>query len=142
MIRFSSHEINFTLRGKAKIRAWIIAEVLKQKKSSVDLDYIFCSDEKLLGVNKEFLNHHYYTDIITFDYCPNSGKSIAGEMWISIDRVLENTANYAVPFEEELRRVMIHGVFHLLGYGDKSEEESKKMRQLEDTALKRFNYIQ
>jgi len=138
MIRFSSHEIHFILKEKAKIRYWVKTECAAIGKEHLNLDFIFCTDLKLLEINKAFLRHHYFTDIITFDYTPPKRNIIAGEMWISIDRVLENAAKYNVDFQNELLRVMIHGVFHLLGFGDKTNEEASKMRHLENQALRNY----
>lgn len=97
-----------------------------------EINLIFCSDEYLLSMNREHLNHDYYTDIITFDYYE---EEITGDLFISVDRVLENANKHKVEFINELHRVVAHGVFHLLGYGDKSEEEEIKMRELENNAL-------
>jgi rRNA maturation RNase YbeY len=98
-----------------------------------DLNYIFCSDEHLLKINQDFLQHDTYTDIITFDYVV--AKLISGDIYISTERVQENADELEQSFDRELRRVMIHGLLHLIGYGDKTEEEKKEMRMAEDKAL-------
>jgi rRNA maturation RNase YbeY len=97
------------------------------------LSFVFCSDDHLLKVNQQFLQHDYFTDIITFDY--TEGDRVSGDLMISIDRVKDNAIALNIPFEIELRRVMIHGVLHLLGFKDKSPKESEKMRLLEADAL-------
>lgn len=98
-----------------------------------DISIIFCSDAYLLEINKQYLNHNYYTDIVTFDYGENS--VISGDLFISVDRIIENAENFNVTFKEELFRVVFHGVLHLVGYNDKSAEEQKEMRQKEDFYL-------
>jgi rRNA maturation RNase YbeY len=112
---------------------WLSRIVEVHEKEIGDLQYYFVSDEDLLSMNQDVLEHDYYTDIITFDAC--QGDLVNGEAYISIDRVLDNaTLNNASPIEE-LSRVLAHGLLHLLGYGDKSEKESKEMRLKEDWAL-------
>ncbi|MFD2100175.1 rRNA maturation RNase YbeY [Flagellimonas iocasae] len=101
------------------------------------LDYVFCTDEFLLELNKEYLNHDTFTDIITFDY--SSGSTISGDIFISTERVSENAMTYGAPFENELLRVMSHGVLHLMGYGDKSDSETKVMRNKEEEKIKMFH---
>ena len=98
-----------------------------------DVSLIFCSDKYLLDMNCKHLNHDYYTDIITFDY--TTEEAVSGDLFISIDRVLENASDLSVDFRTELNRVVVHGVLHLLGFGDKHPEEAKRMRKLEDQAL-------
>ena len=96
-------------------------------------DIIFTSDEKLLEINKEFLAHDYYTDIITFDYC--EGKIVSGEIYISIERVKENAVKYEVTLKKEIKRIVFHGFLHLCGYNDENEKERELMRQMEDMYL-------
>ena len=98
-----------------------------------DVSLIFCSDKYLLDMNRKHLNHDYYTDIITFDY--TTEEAVSGDLFISIDRVLENASDLSMDFRTELNRVVVHGVLHLLGFGDKYPEEAKRMRKLEDQAL-------
>ena len=100
------------------------------------LSFVFCTDEYLLEVNKKFLNHDYYTDIITFDY--NESDTVSGDLIISIDRVKENALIHQCTFHLELYRVIIHGVLHLLGFSDKTEIQKKKMRELEDLCLAQY----
>jgi probable rRNA maturation factor len=112
---------------------WLSQVCKKEGKVLVELSIIFCSDDYLLEVNKEYLSHDYYTDIITFDYC--EGDRVSGDLFVSIDRVRDNANAYNVEFKHELFRVVVHGLLHLLGYKDKSEEEKFKMRELEDGYL-------
>ncbi len=107
--------------------------ILKEQKIKGDITFVFCSDDYLLKLNKDYLQHDYFTDIITFDYCEKN--IISGDIFISIDRIKENARQYNVTFENELQRVMIHGVLHLVGYKDKSEEEKKIMREKENFYL-------
>ena len=132
-ISFHIAEINFTLKDKNKIRLWIEELITKEKKEVGEIGYILCSDEYLLQMNKEHLDHDYYTDIITFDYCEN--KTISGDLFISIDRTKENAKEFGTSHKNELHRVMAHGVLHLLGYKDKSAKDAKKMREMEDYSL-------
>ena len=101
------------------------------------IDYIFCSDEYLLQLNQEYLNHDTFTDIITFDY--TSGKTVSGDIFISTDRVEENATKFGVDVWNELRRVMSHGILHLAGYGDKGGDEAKLMRKKEEEKIKMFH---
>lgn len=132
-ISFSNADIKFTLKNKKNISAWIIETIEKEKKICGQIAYVFCSDDFLLDLNQRFLNHNTYTDIITFDY--SEGKTLNGEMYISIDRVKENAQKFEVDFEKELLRVIIHGALHLAGYKDKTNEQKEKMRKKEDAAL-------
>lgn len=113
--------------------AWIEKVITSHHRQLGDLTYIFCSDEKILEVNNQYLQHDYYTDIITFDYCEDN--IISGDMFISLDTVKSNSAQYDTNYDEELLRVIIHGVLHLCGFGDKTEDEEKEMRELENNAL-------
>ena len=115
-----------------------ISRILKSEGFQIgQLDYVFCSDEFLLTLKKEYLNHDTFTDIITFDY--SSGKTISGDIFISSERVIENAETYGVPFENELLRVMGHGVLHLMGYGDKTDSEKQLMRIKEEEKIKMFH---
>ncbi|MBR6843652.1 MAG: rRNA maturation RNase YbeY [Bacteroidales bacterium] len=132
-IRFSSQSGNFELAESQKVRQWV-AEVIRRRGMAVgNINYLFCDDEYLLEVNQQYLQHDTYTDIITFDYV--AGTLVSGDIVISVDRVGENAGKFGVPFEQELHRVVIHGVLHLLGQGDKSESEAAEMRRLEEAAL-------
>lgn len=133
-IRFSSQSGDFELREPEKVRRWI-AEVIGRRGMSVgNVSYLFCDDEYLLGINRQYLQHDTYTDIITFDYV--AGGLVSGDIMISTERVGENAATFGVAFEHELHRVIIHGVLHLLGQGDKTDEEAAAMRRQEEEALR------
>jgi probable rRNA maturation factor len=130
---------SFRIKNKKKITDWILLIAFLEKKEIEKVDFVFCDDEYLLLLNKHFLSHVTLTDIITFDY--SEKKIITAEIYISVERVNENKTNFKVSFEEELHRVMIHGVLHCLGYGDKSEAEKKIMRREETKCLKLLNEI-
>tara|TARA_B110000438_G_scaffold240737_1_gene239542 strand:- start:1698 stop:2108 length:411 start_codon:yes stop_codon:yes gene_type:complete len=132
MINFTSNT-NFQLRHKTVLKSWIKEVVGKEGKKMKDLSFIFCDDMELLNKNSKYLNHDTLTDILTFDYSENN--NISGDIYISIDRVKENAKTYKVTFENELDRVMIHGILHLLGYKDKSKKDQKAMREKEDFYL-------
>lgn len=134
MIEFCSQNA-FELKDSANRRDWILSIAAGEGKSIHELQYVFCTDDFLHKLNIDFLSHDTLTDIITFDY--TSGDIIAGEIYISIDRVTDNAKDLNVPFEKELDRVLIHGVLHLCGYLDKSEDEKNLMRAKEDYCLER-----
>ena len=128
-IRFDSFQTRFKLSNPKKTSAWIERVVKSEKAAIGSLSYIFCTDRYLLGINQEYLDHDTLTDIITFDYTESS-KSLDGEIYISVQRVRENAKLLGVDFETELRRVIIHGVLHLLGYKDKSTKDKKVMTMI------------
>ena len=132
-IHFFTEEINFSLHNPAKIKKWIKAVIKAENHSLESLNYIFCCDEYLLVKNIEYLNHNTYTDIITFDN--SEGDALEADIFISIERVKENADNLNISFKDELDRVLIHGVLHLLGYGDKGTTQKKLMREKEDSYL-------
>lgn len=132
-IAFQSVDIPFVLKQKTLLRDWINTCIHKEKKTPGVLSFNFCSDKHLLSVNREFLDHDYYTDIITFNL--NDGEEISGDIYISIDRVKENARSVESTFHVELLRVMIHGVLHLCGYNDKTKKEIATMRKKEDECL-------
>jgi probable rRNA maturation factor len=134
MITFQNQSISFKLKEKARLKSWIKAVTETEKHVLGDINYIFCSDDELLEINVQHLNHNTYTDIITFDY--TEGKKINSDIFISVDRVEENAKKFKVPFEEELHRVMIHGILHLCGYKDKTKTDAELMRKKENGALK------
>lgn len=136
-IRFASQNIDFELLQAEKVKKWVSQVVQLRGKRVGNISYLFCDDEHLLGVNQQFLNHDTYTDIITFDYVV--ADLISGDIMISVDRVGENAEKFGVPFEQELHRVVIHGVLHLLGQGDKSDTEAAEMRRQEEEALALWN---
>lgn len=127
----------FVIHNKPDYADWINRVIISEGFSVGQIDYIFCSDEYLLELNKEYLNHDTFTDIITFDY--TDGKIISGDIFISTDRVEDNARKFDVEFLNELRRVMSHGVLHLAGFGDKSKEEKKTMREKEEEKIKMFH---
>lgn len=132
-IRFASQNIDFEFPMPQQVRQWV-AEVVRRRGKQVGIiSYLFCDDDHILEVNRQFLDHDTYTDIITFDYV--AADLISGDILISIDRVGENALSFGVPFEQELHRVLIHGVLHLLGQGDKSPDEAAEMRRQEADAL-------
>lgn len=133
-ILFFSEEISFTLANEGPVRNWLISVATQEGYRIDNLSYIFCPDEYLLKINQEYLDHDYYTDIITFDHS-ETANSLSGDIFISIDRVRENASTFAHSFDQELMRVMVHGLLHLIGYGDKTEDEEKVMRQKEDACL-------
>ena len=118
------------------MKNWIQEVIRLNNHQTGHLSFVFCTDDYLLEVNKKFLNHDYYTDIITFDY--NESNRVSGDFIISIDRVKDNALMHQCSFQLELYRVIIHGVLHLLGFSDKTEIQKKKMRELEDLCLAQY----
>jgi len=138
MIDFYS-ETDFELQNSENISQWISQIIQKEECEEGEVSYIFCNDEYLLKLNKEFLNHDTLTDIISFD---NSlGKQINGDIYISVERVKENSETYTTKFENELHRVIIHGILHYCGYKDKTEEDAKTMRIKEEEALSLRSFL-
>jgi probable rRNA maturation factor len=131
-ILFNVEDIDFELPDREEIIAWIHRVAASEDKRIGAVSYIFCSDNYLLELNREYLKHDTLTDIITFPY---SKTPIEGDIFISIDRVKDNAKDFGVSFEQELKRVLIHGVLHLCGYGDKTKAQAAVMRQKEDGAL-------
>lgn len=132
MINFFT-ETDFELQDQEYYRDWINACMDREKKKVGNVNVIFCNDDYLLEINQNHLDHDYYTDIITFDY---SGENqLNGDIFISIDRVADNSYDYKTTFDSELNRVIIHGFLHMCGYGDKTETEEKTMRAKEDECL-------
>ncbi len=131
-IRFSI-ETKYSLKNRTLIKRWVKTVVENKGKKLGDLSYILCDDDYLLEVNRQYLAHDYYTDIITFDYTEND--IIGGDLFISVDRVRDNAAALQLSEHEEMLRVMIHGVLHLLGLKDKSDEDAKQMRAAEEESL-------
>jgi len=136
MIEFN-YETAFQLEDENRLENWIENVTSNNGFEVGEINYIFCDDEYLLKLNVEFLKHYTLTDVISFD---NSlGKLINGDIFISVERVTENSKEYNVTFDDELQRVMIHGVLHYMGYKDKSDDEIKKMRSAENSALLLLN---
>ena len=133
-IYFQAEDVDFDLPQPGPHKQWISEILASFKRTDYLLNYIFCSDDYLLEINRTYLDRDYYTDIITFDNSDDH-RAVEGDIFISIDRVRENAVEYAATFEEELRRVMAHGILHLLGFQDHSEEEKKVMRTKEEYCL-------
>ncbi|OJX35569.1 MAG: rRNA maturation RNase YbeY [Flavobacteriia bacterium 40-80] len=139
MIDFNFENIDPIELDFDRISDWISQIVSRETKSLGDLTYIFCDDEYILDVNRQYLDHDYYTDIITFDY--SEGGVVSGDLFISLDTVRSNSELFSTPFLQELHRVIIHGVLHLCGYKDKSEEDERLMREKENEALRFINMV-
>ena len=133
-IIYEASNVKFPKIRRREITRWIRQMIIEHfNKKPGDISYIFCSDEEILKVNQQYLNHDFYTDIITFDY--SEGDIISGDMFISLETVKTNSEQYKTDYDEELLRVMIHGILHLCGYGDKTSIEKKQMRKKEEEAL-------
>lgn len=133
-IRFFAEQIEFSLPHPRKTSRWIKLVAAEENATIGELNFIFCSDGYLHDINMRYLQHDTYTDIITFDNSITP-DNIAGDVFISIDRVRENASNFKVPFDEELHRVIVHGVLHLLGYSDKTAPQRLAMKEKEDAYL-------
>lgn len=133
-IHYFYEQIDFKIKNPRKSSNWIALVAKAEKKEIGDLTYVFCSDDYLLSLNQQFLKHNTLTDIITFDYSEGK-KELSGEIYISIDRVADNAAKFKTDFQDELHRVMIHGVLHLAGYKDKRPAEKALMRKKEEACL-------
>ena len=139
-VYFSGGDIDYSLKNESVIKKWISLVIKNHGKKLGKINYLFCSDEYVYDANVRFLNHDTYTDIITFDSA--EGDSISGDIMISLDRVGENAKTFSVPFEDELHRVIIHGVLHLLGFKDKSDEDAALMRCKEEESLLLLNTME
>ena len=133
MIRYYSEDISFTLKGRALNNRWLRMVAASEIRKLGDINIIFCSDNYILDVNMKYLQHDYFTDIITFDYCEKD--VLSGDLFISVDSVRENALFYGTEFEDELNRVMVHGILHLVGYDDHTDDEVKTMRSKENYYL-------
>ncbi len=133
MIRYFNEDIRFVFKQKLLNNRWLKTVAGSEMRSIGDINIIFCSDNYILDVNIKYLGHDYFTDIITFDYCEKD--VISGDLFISIDSVRENAVFYGTAFEDELNRVMVHGILHLIGYDDHTDVEMKQMRAKEDYYL-------
>lgn len=134
------YETEFKLESETNFSDWISRLLQSEQAILGHLNYIFCSDDYLLKINQQYLLHSDFTDIITFDY--SEGKTISGDVFISVDSVRDNAGAFGVSFSDEILRVMAHGILHLLGFGDKSEEESRMMRLKEEEKMKLFHVEQ
>ncbi|GHT01735.1 endoribonuclease YbeY [Bacteroidia bacterium] len=140
IIEYKAIEVEIPPFRRRAMSHWLKKVVVNQQKKLGNLCYIFCSDEEILKLNEKFLNHDYYTDIITFDYSVKD--TISGDMFISLDSVRSNAKKYATLENEELRRVMVHGLLHLCGYNDKTPQDIKFMRAQEELCLNLENQVE
>ncbi|WP_258100095.1 rRNA maturation RNase YbeY [Marinoscillum pacificum] len=134
LIQFFAEEIDFELANQSQISEWLVNIATTHDAEIETINYIFCSDEYLLSINQQYLDHDYYTDIITFDNSVE-GSPILSDIFISIDRVQDNADQQDSSFDNELHRVLAHGLLHLLGFKDKTEDDQILMRQKEDACL-------
>jgi len=132
-INFFFENVSSNLKNKKKLKHFLGFLFKNEGRKLTSLNYIFCTDRALLKINKDYLKHDFYTDIITFNF--SHSASIAGEVYISVDRIIENAATYKVGFQRELHRVIFHGALHLCGYNDKSSKQKKIMTHKEDFYL-------
>ncbi|MDR3184903.1 MAG: rRNA maturation RNase YbeY [Prevotellaceae bacterium] len=132
-MRFYIEDINFNLLSKRDVASWLKTVAGAEGKQVGAVAVVFCSDDYLLQMNRRYLQHDYYTDILTFDY--TEGRTLGGDLFISIDTVRANSARYKQLFEKELLRVILHGILHLCGYADATPAQQKAMRALEDKYL-------
>ena len=135
-ITFDSENIDFPNIKKRETASWIKSVAKGYEKEVGEIAYIFCNDEKILEINRQYLNHDFYTDIISFDY--SEGDIISGDIFISLDTVRTNSQKYNTDYQEELHRVIIHGVLHLCGLDDELDEDAISMREAENSALKQL----
>ena len=133
MISYYTQDTDFVFKGKQFNNKWLRMVAESEIKRIGDISIIFCSDNYILDVNMKYLQHDYFTDIITFDYC--EGDRLSGDLFISIDSVRENAKFYNTEFNEELNRVMVHGILHLIGYDDHTQKDQKLMRTKENYYL-------
>ena len=140
MITFQSQEFKFDLKYKRKTKKWLKAIAQKEGFGIQDLNYIFLSDDGLHKINLKYLNHDTFTDIITFDNSDDE-EVIEGDIFISVERIKENASSFNTEFENELKRVLAHGLLHLCGYKDKSNEDAKLMRQMEESSISLWDTI-
>ncbi len=139
MISFN-YELDFKLEEELLFSNWISRVISSEIKNEGELNYIFCDDAFLIELNEQYLNHDTLTDIISFDY--SEGNELHGDIFISVERVRENAIDFNVPFEEELKRVMVHGILHYCGYKDKNDEDEQMMRQKEEEKMRMFHVKQ
>jgi len=139
-INFFNEDITYKLIQKIATRLWISSTINQEGFTLQELNFIFCSDEYLLNINKQYLKHNTYTDVVTFDNTTKKGV-IVGDIFISIDRIKENSIAFSVAETDELHRVIIHGTLHLLGYKDKNKASKALMTQKEDQYLSARNFL-
>ncbi len=133
MVRYYCEDVKFLFKNKIANNRWLKMVAGSEIKTLGDISIIFCSDNYILDVNIRYLHHDYFTDVITFDYC--EGNKLSGDLFISIDSVRENSIEFGTEFDEELHRVIVHGLLHLIGYDDHTPEDQKIMRAKEDYYL-------
>ena len=133
MISYYFEDTDFVFKGKTRNNKWLRLVAESEIRRIGQISIIFCSDNYILDVNQQYLNHDYFTDIITFDYC--EGDKLSGDLFISVDSVAENALEYGTDFSDELNRVIVHGVLHLIGYDDHDEDDIAQMRSKEDYYL-------
>lgn len=133
MVAYHFEDTDFIFKNKAKNNKWLRLAAESEIRTLGDINIIFCSDNYILDINQKFLQHDYFTDIITFDYC--EGERLNGDLFISVDSVRENAVEYGEEFDRELARVMVHGILHLIGYDDHTAKDQKIMRSKEDYYL-------
>ena len=133
MILYNFQDTKFVFKYKSLNNRWLKMVAESEIRRIGDISIIFCSDNYILEVNRKYLGHDYFTDTITFDYC--SGNVLSGDLFISVDSVKENSVEYGTEFEDELNRVIVHGILHLIGYDDHTEEDVKVMREKENYYL-------
>jgi rRNA maturation RNase YbeY len=136
MIDFN-YETEFIIENEEAIATWLSRVIVSENKKEGEINYIFCDDEYLLKINLEYLNHDTLTDIISFDY--SMGNELNGDIFVSVERVRDNANDFKVSFEDEFKRVLVHGILHYCGYQDKSDEDEKIMRSKEDEKLAMFH---
>jgi probable rRNA maturation factor len=139
MINFN-YESDFNLDNEEAISSWLSNVISSENKKEGEINYIFCDDDYLHNINMEYLNHDTLTDIISFDY--SMGNELHGDIFVSVERVADNAADFKVSFEEELKRVLVHGILHYCGYKDKSEADAALMRSKEDEKIALFHVEQ
>ena len=133
MVSYFKEDTNFDFKEKRRTNRWLKLVAESEIRRLGDISIIFCSDNFILDINIKYLQHDYFTDIITFDYC--EGDTVSGDLFISVDSVRENASFYGVEFADELNRVIVHGILHLIGYDDHSEEDIREMRDKENYYL-------
>lgn len=139
MVTYFFEDTDFKLKNKTKIKKWLKLVAESEVFSLGAVSVIFCSDNYILDINQRFLQHDYFTDIITFDY--SEGEKISGDLFISVDSVRENSIEYGTEFEEELHRVIVHGILHLIGYDDHTDEDIRTMRSKENYYLSLYDHL-
>jgi probable rRNA maturation factor len=135
-----NYETTFKLTKKSDYTKWLSRVILSENKKEGDINFVFCDDDYLIGLNQQYLSHDTLTDIISFDY--SVGNELHGDVFISIERVRDNAKDFNVSFEEEIKRVMVHGVLHYCGYKDKTDKDKEKMRLKEDEKIDLFHVEQ